>query len=493
MTRHNHRPPRRRSSSRSWDRSRRSSDDKDSSQSESGTDSDKSRSSARSSRRSRRDSGAGSSEDSPTDSDSDSTDSSSDASSDWSRGSSQERDYEEKHYDKHDRARQHRKKQTRVVAYCVFGGIVFAILLVLFWVAQKNESAAGSSPGGTSGGTSSVSKSASASATKSSSGSGGSSASKTGSSSSSSGSSTSSTSSAATPDASNGGPYKLVQDLKGETFFDGWDFWDLADPTHGSVNYLSQDAAKSANLISTSADSIIMKVDNTTKLDAGKFRDSVRIHSKTPMKIGSILIADIINMPFGCATWPAWWSNGPNWPVGGEIDIIEGVNNQPENSITLHVSDSDCKQDTSVDMTGEPIPENDDCNANVKSNQGCSYREVADASYGEPFNKAGGGVLVTSFTKDAIEVWFWSRPNIPENIQKESPDRSTWGKPTASWPTSSCNIEKYFQDHGVWAGDQNVWKRDCGDKAATCQDFLQDPANFDNAYWEVGYVRVYEI
>lgn len=91
------------------------------------------------------------------------------------------------------------------------------------------------------------------------------------------------------------------------------------------MNYLSQEAAQAANLISTSDDSIIMvrgyptphdaeiilftlsvtqKVDNTTKLDAGKFRDSVRIHSKTPMKIGSILIADFIKMPFGCATWP---------------------------------------------------------------------------------------------------------------------------------------------------------------------------------------------
>jgi hypothetical protein len=61
-------------------------------------------------------------------------------------------------------------------------------------------------------------------------------------------------------------------------------------------------------------------------------------------------------------------------------------------------------------------------------------------------NSQGGGVLVTSFTKDAIDIWFWSRPNVPENIQKESPDKSTWGKPSASWPTKTCNIEKYFGD-----------------------------------------------
>ncbi|GAA5928795.1 glycoside hydrolase family 16 protein [Sporobolomyces koalae] len=345
-----------------------------------------------------------------------------------------------------------------------------------------------------------------------------------------------STSSAPKSNSTNSGPYKLVQDWTGNGFFDGWEFWDLPDPTHVSqvpaqkkgttpsnrrfstrlgirlaeislspipdreanvlsdiVNYLSQDAAKSANLISTTTETAIMRVDNTTKLDAGKSRDSIRIHSKAPMKIGSIVIADIIAMPFGCATWPAWWTNGPDWPKGGEIDIIEGVNNQPENSITLHTADSNCKQDLSVDITGEPIKENNDCNANVQSNQGCSFREVADASYGEPFNKKGGGVLVTSFTKESIDVWFWSRADIPDNIQKGSPDRSTWGKPTASWLSKSCDIEKYFADHGDWAGADMVRKRDCGDKAPTCLDYLADPSHFSDAYWEIGYIRVYEI
>ncbi|GAA6025268.1 hypothetical protein JCM11491_000152, partial [Sporobolomyces phaffii] len=144
----------------------------------------------------------------------------------------------------------------------------------------------------------------------------------------------------------------------------------------------------------------------------------------------------------------------------------------------------------------------DDCNANVKSNQGCSYKEAAAASYGEPFNKAGGGVLATSFTKESIDVWFWSRADVPEDIRKESPDNAGWGKPSARWPKSTCDIEKYFGDQtmifdttlcGDWAGAESVWSRDCGDKAKTCQDYLTDPSNFDNAYWQVAYVRVYEM
>lgn len=41
-------------------------------------------------------------------------------------------------------------------------------------------------------------------------------------------------------------------------------------------------------------------------------------------------------MPTGCGTWPAYWLCGDNWPNNGEIDIIEGVNTQNFNQMTLH-------------------------------------------------------------------------------------------------------------------------------------------------------------
>jgi len=36
-------------------------------------------------------------------------------------------------------------------------------------------------------------------------------------------------------------------------------------------------------------------------------------------------------------TWPAIWeTKESNWPAGGEVDILEGVNDQGPNAATLH-------------------------------------------------------------------------------------------------------------------------------------------------------------
>jgi hypothetical protein len=55
-------------------------------------------------------------------------------------------------------------------------------------------------------------------------------------------------------------------------------------------------------------------------------RDSMRISSQNAYD-EAIFVLDLAHMPAGCATWPSFWTKsqtGP-WPVGGEVDIIEGM------------------------------------------------------------------------------------------------------------------------------------------------------------------------
>jgi hypothetical protein len=66
-------------------------------------------------------------------------------------------------------------------------------------------------------------------------------------------------------------------------------------------------------------------------------RDSVRISSTKSWGTGTLVVVDLAHMPGGqCGTLPAMWMLGPNWPYGGEIDIIEGVNSNVVNLMSLH-------------------------------------------------------------------------------------------------------------------------------------------------------------
>src|SRR5262245_17855364 len=77
----------------------------------------------------------------------------------------------------------------------------------------------------------------------------------------------------------------------------------------------------------------VMRVETTPQV--ANNRQSIRITTQSQIN-GGLVIMDAVHMPTGCGTWPAFWSNGPNWPAGGEIDIVEGVNNYTNNQATIH-------------------------------------------------------------------------------------------------------------------------------------------------------------
>lgn len=67
-------------------------------------------------------------------------------------------------------------------------------------------------------------------------------------------------------------------------------------------------------------------------------RDSIRLEGKRRYNRG-LFIIDVRHMPQGCGVWPAFWmTDEANWPVNGEIDIVEGVNFQDEAKTALHTT-----------------------------------------------------------------------------------------------------------------------------------------------------------
>ncbi|KAL9561237.1 hypothetical protein ACKAV7_014592 [Fusarium commune] len=317
--------------------------------------------------------------------------------------------------------------------------------------------------------------------------------------------------------------YSLKTTYDSTNFFDQFNFRDAAyfnsidpayggDPTNGSVNYLSKTKAISSGLAKTINGQVYLGVDakNKAKL-RGKSkaihgRDSVRLESKKTWSSG-IMIADIEHMPgTACGVWPSFWSyNFDENPVG-EIDIIEGINDQSRNVVSLHTCGT-CSFTKIGGIEGRPNCNNggtlsDQCEDGMNYD-GCG-NTMSAGSYGSEFNKAKGGVYATWLRADSLKIYWWSRKNIPDDITAGKPDPSKWGTPASQFFSGKgCNVGTYFKGQTIilntaFCGDnidQAKWNEECraSTGAKTCDAYVtNNPAAFKQAYWLINSIKIYQ-
>ncbi|KAI0692000.1 concanavalin A-like lectin/glucanase domain-containing protein [Cytidiella melzeri] len=291
-----------------------------------------------------------------------------------------------------------------------------------------------------------------------------------------------------------------IQDTyAGETFFDTFDFFTGPDPTNGMVNYTTKEFALANGLAFVENNTVVMKGDDSTQLTTGVNRNSVRISSQKVYNSG-LFILDLNKAPWGCGVWPAWWTVGPNWPMCGEIDIIEGVHDNEHNQVTWHTGPN-CSLTPNASFTGTVVTSNGqpnvDCDGLSNGNAGCAITEWSQASYGPTFDAAGGGVFAMKWDKNGIAVWNFYRALVPTDIQENNPKPDTWGVPVAFLDPTGCNLMTNFVNHSIifditfcgdWAGNSYATSGCPG----TCSDRLMDPSNFVNASWSINHMKVYK-
>ncbi|KAF1977008.1 hypothetical protein BU23DRAFT_388631, partial [Bimuria novae-zelandiae CBS 107.79] len=325
--------------------------------------------------------------------------------------------------------------------------------------------------------------------------------------------------------------YVLKEDLSYNKFFQEFDFFSGPDPTQGFVQYQARDAAVQSGLVGYFEDtqSIFMGVDYKEKDPNG--RKSVRLESKKTWNKG-LLVADIRHMPDStCGSWPAYWLLGQqtvgtdDWPLGGEIDVLEGVNLDTAAAVTLHTSPGCAVDNATSSVQGQAQSQaaafmgsmlTDNCDVAAEGqgkNVGCSIRSpqpsAGIATYGTDFNNAGGGVYAMEWTSTDISIWFFPRnssvytANFASNTSTQSPDPSTFGVPLAKFHGQGCDFKERFKNMriifdttfcGDWAGKE--WEKStCAAKtgAKTCQEYVQNnPEAFANAYWEVAGLKWFD-
>ncbi|KAI5922598.1 glycoside hydrolase family 16 protein [Camillea tinctor] len=303
--------------------------------------------------------------------------------------------------------------------------------------------------------------------------------------------------------------YSLSTHYAGQGLLDSFSFFTGNDPSHGFVDYQSRDDAVANNLVTIDdANRVRLGVDsNNTYTTRDKGRPSVRLTSNDEFTHG-LFIADFAHMPASsCGTWPAFWAfnnqdDGENWPMGGEVDIIEGANTAERNLFSAHTTEGcEAPGNGFIGVQGET-----DCSPDMY-NYGCNYlASTADTtSYGDVFNAEGGGVYALEWTSDDLKIWHFPRSQIPGDIAfapVSTPDPSTWGPPQARFGGSSCDPDTYFYNMslvintnfcGDYAGQTWNSTSQCSALAPSCEAYVAgNPSSFKGAYWDINYIDVYQ-
>ncbi|KAL1890134.1 hypothetical protein Sste5346_008427 [Sporothrix stenoceras] len=297
-------------------------------------------------------------------------------------------------------------------------------------------------------------------------------------------------------------PYFLTQNYLPHNLTDGFvfrtaaDYPGTGDPTHGFVNYVDLPTATARGLVKVVKgkagsgapfspqnkrnEQLYLGVDHQTILNVsslstaagpGRGRSSLRLESRTTFSSG-LLVADFAHMPASqCGVWPAFWAYNFREDPVGEVDILEGVNHQAANMVSLHTG-GQCRFTPSSEEDG--VAHRDSCTVeygNASTYGGCGVTAPADANtYGSAFNGVGGGVYATLLEADRLRVWHFARVNVPVDLQQGRPNPSSWGRPLADFSSANggCDVAANFhsltvilntdfcginQSDGMWSND----------------------------------------
>ncbi|KAL8410072.1 hypothetical protein RB594_008243 [Gaeumannomyces avenae] len=229
--------------------------------------------------------------------------------------------------------------------------------------------------------------------------------------------------------------YSLSDNYSGAKFFDNFNYITGYDPTGGHVHYVPRPHAEQLNLTYATESAAVARVDATVG-PAGQYDRG-------------LFVFDVAHAPHGCGTWPALWMASPhNWPLEGEIDVMEATNKGDDgNLFSLHTTKG-CEMKRRREMTG--VAKQADCYNGTNSNQGCNVAGPRE-SYGQAFNaRGGGGVLAVELRDEGIRMWQFARPDVPRDLAAAAaPNPASWGTAAADFPSTDCDVGAHFRNQSI--------------------------------------------
>jgi len=348
-------------------------------------------------------------------------------------------------------------------------------------------------------------------------------------------------------------PYHLDTVCQGDTFFDCFEFdtpWTCVvagghkvfnsksvDCSEGPTYYVSKEEAVNKGIVEVADDYTVIRAggltpnpDNRTTLnhfgalvEFPYLRESVRLQSKKSWKY-MLLVMKFEHLPFGCGTWPAFWTLGPGqWPNGGELDIMEWGNLHLAQKSSLHTVQN-CTLKPQAVNTETWYPDTNgqgyNCYTQYPDHIGCAPGRTGFVGTG-PTLGPHPGVFAMQWTAGVIKVFYFPENEIPKDLDTDSPQPHTWPLTNviSYYPLkeSAATCEKYadvLQPQSVrlnqafcgdWAEISGWWGQGCdflayktlpAGTSPGCNDFILSPTADEylkeNAFWNITYIKIFK-
>ncbi|KAF3000759.1 hypothetical protein E8E13_004693 [Curvularia kusanoi] len=134
---------------------------------------------------------------------------------------------------------------------------------------------------------------------------------------------------------------------------------------------------------------------------------------------------------------------------------------------------------------------------------GCGT-QAPDGTFGDSFNKNGGGIWATQIEAEGVRVWYFPRSGLPADLESDTPNPDNWGAPVMSFVPLDCDIRSSWKKMkiiinitfcGEYAGGR-AWDTYTQCRARTgvdtCDDYVaQNPSAFDDVYFLLNSIKTY--
>mmetsp|Transcript_25979 Transcript_25979/g.69046 ORF Transcript_25979/g.69046 Transcript_25979/m.69046 type:complete len:537 (+) Transcript_25979:96-1706(+) len=280
--------------------------------------------------------------------------------------------------------------------------------------------------------------------------------------------------------------YRLDWLSSGRAFFDDWDYLEW-DSNNGAAQYLGRDQANSEGVTAAYDTHAILRVG--ARGLPGK-RKTAKVRSRRSWKYFLAAIR-FTHVPFGCGLWPAFWTHagGIQWPEGGELDILEYVNDiASQTSLHTGVRNACNLDGGKINKPGCPVmPDlngmNYDCTTDYPKKLGCAPNTLPLQSPAE-WNMHPVTFAI-EWTESFVKIFKIPDYQLPADLLENDPKPDTWdqwlvsyyplgatGEPDCRNPADVMAPQQLILNIGLcgdWAG--KIWSM-----SATCNS-MHGPAS----------------